>query len=273
MASSVWVHRGVRWVAAGWSAFIAENLVLSHNRDWIIAQYGDDNYHIAYNILSTLACASIGVGFFKYGKLGGPSFRPRGPALQAAALGVQALGLVGLSQLAPALQIPVGYGPAATNPASSSSSIGSSNNTSAPAASAPAATERKLYVRCPVDFKAKSPTGGVYGMERVSRHSALWFMGISTLGSALVTPYAAHAVMFTFPLVFAFIGGEHQDYRYRRSSGGYLSPEADAQTSNVPFLAMLRGAQSFETLMSEMKWTNAGLGALTATLLAMRRLR
>jgi uncharacterized membrane protein len=110
-------------------------------------------------------------------------------------------------------------------------------------------------------------------MERVSRHSALWFMGITTLGSAMVTPYPAHAVMFTFPLIFALIGGEHQDYRYRRRSGGYLSPEMDAQTSNVPFLAMIRGAQSVDALMSEMKWTNAGLGVAAAALMTLRRLR
>lgn len=110
-------------------------------------------------------------------------------------------------------------------------------------------------------------------MERVSRHSALWFMGITSLGSAMVTPFPAHAVMFTFPLVFAFVGGEHQDYRYRRGSGGYLSPEMDAQTSNVPFLAMIRGAQSVDALLSEIKWTNAGLGATVAALIALRRLR
>eukprot|EP00621_Florenciella_sp_RCC1693_P010660 CAMPEP_0182530468 /NCGR_PEP_ID=MMETSP1323-20130603/5932_1 /TAXON_ID=236787 /ORGANISM="Florenciella parvula, Strain RCC1693" /LENGTH=87 /DNA_ID=CAMNT_0024739767 /DNA_START=10 /DNA_END=270 /DNA_ORIENTATION=- len=55
------------------------------------------------------------------------------------------------------------------------------------------------------------------------------------------------------PVAFAFIGGEHQDYRYRRGIGGELTPEVDRATSNVPFVALLRGKQSFEKLSDELK--------------------
>lgn len=60
--------RGVRWIGGGWLAFLTENLVLSHNREEIIARIGDDRYHQIYNTLSTCACASILYGYTKYGR-------------------------------------------------------------------------------------------------------------------------------------------------------------------------------------------------------------
>ena len=262
-------NKGVRWVAAGWLGFITENLVMSHNRDWIISNYGDDNYHIVYNILSTAACGSIGYGFFKHGKTGGPSFPRRGPLLQLAGFSIQALGLIGLSQLAPALQVPVGFGPQApkTGPSNGLAASGVSLSAEQPK------SERKLYVRCPIDFHQKSPDGGIYGIDRVSRHPALWFMGITSLGSALTTVYAAHAVMFSFPIVFSFIGTSHRDYRFRRDSGGILTPEMEAKTSNIPFLALIQGKQPVDTFVSEIKWTNAALATVAAAGLALRRLK
>jgi hypothetical protein len=60
--------KGVRWIGAGWTAFLAENLILSHNRDAIIDKVGDKNYHRLYNTLSTCACASILYGYIRHGK-------------------------------------------------------------------------------------------------------------------------------------------------------------------------------------------------------------
>ena len=37
---SAFKAKGVRWIAAGWTAFIAENVVLSHNREWLIERLG-----------------------------------------------------------------------------------------------------------------------------------------------------------------------------------------------------------------------------------------
>lgn len=51
---------GVRWVALGWTGFIAENLILSENRTAIIDAIGDREYHLVYSALSTAACTSIG---------------------------------------------------------------------------------------------------------------------------------------------------------------------------------------------------------------------
>lgn len=264
---SIWRSKGVKWVTMGWLGFITENLVLSHNREQIISTYGDDNYHIAYNILSTMACSSIAYGFFKHGKVGGATLSRRGRGIHAVAFTVQALGLVGLSQLAPALQIPVAFGGEGpgfkTSPQSSSQekppvSVGTG--------------ERKLYVRCPIDFRPRNPNGDIYGIDRVTRHPALWILAFTFLGPAFTTLYPTHAVMYAFPTVFAYIGGAHTDYRYRRGNGGTLSPEKDAVTSNVPFGAMVTGKQSWSALADEMKWTNAALAVLMAAALAAKRL-
>jgi hypothetical protein len=50
----------------------------------------------------------------------------------------------------------------------------------------------------------------------------LWSLALAGAGTALRTPYVSEAVMFAFPTIFALVGGAHQDYRYRRGSGGML---------------------------------------------------
>lgn len=69
------------------------------------------------------------------------------------------------------------------------------------------------------------PIDGIYGMDRVSRHSNLWSMAFISLGFALRSIYLTEIIMFSFPMIFALIGGSHQDYRYRRNEGGYLPKE------------------------------------------------
>lgn len=253
-------------MAAGWVGFIAENLILSHNRQWIIDNYGDDNYHIAYNILSTTACSSIAYGYLKHGKAGGPSLPRRGPLVHLLAFTVQTVGLIGLSQLAPAFQIPVAFAPGGQQ----SERIDAPRQTPSPSSG-----ERKLYVRCPIDFRHKRSDGdesSAYGVERVTRHPALWFLGMSCLGTAMTTLYPTSAAMFSFPIVFSFIGGAHQDYRFRRGNGGQLSPEQEESTSNIPFVALIRGKQSFQDLWKEFKWTNAAMALAGGVLLACKRL-
>jgi hypothetical protein len=259
-------NKGVRLVTIGWIGFISENLILSHNREYIINYYGDGNYHIAYNILSTMACSSIAYGFFKYGKLG-PALPKRNLIFQVAGFGIQAIGLIGLSQLAPKVQIPVGFGPSVieSSPTTDSSTKESSQ----------LSVERKLYVRCPLDFRAgkKDSAEPFYGVERITRHPALWFLGLSCLGSGITSIYMTHTVMFSFPIFFAFLGSAHQDYRYRRRNGGILTPGMEAISSNIPFLALVQGKQSWLKLKEEMKWENASLATLCATALFLRRIR
>ena len=129
-----------------------------------------------------------------------------------------------------------------------------------------------VRVRCPMDFRPEdAPEDGIAGLKRVTRHPTFWSMGALGLGSALATPFATEAVMFGMPALVAAIGTTHQDYRFRRNSGGELSPEVDAVTSNVPFLALFTGQQSWKALGEEMKWLNAAVALLGTGLLAISR--
>lgn len=57
------------------------------------------------------------------------------------------------------------------------------------------------------------PPNTIYGMERISRHATLWSFGMTCAGYAMITVFIPEVIMFSFPLIFAYIGSEHQDYR------------------------------------------------------------
>lgn len=267
--------KAVKIISAGWIGFIAENLVLSHNREEIISRFGESTYHQVYNTLSTMACSTIAFGYFKLGRKSGPTIAAR-RSLGSLVLGCtfRGLGLAGLFHLFPTFQLPVYF-----------SSSGESKSATAPSAApsaAPTAVPQEgmkpdqwtFRVRCPMDFKPKDvPADGVHGLERVSRHATLWSFGLACLGTALSTVYVSEIVMFTFPIVFTLIGSEHQDYRFRRGSGGVLSPEMEDRTSNIPFLALITGKQSWSDLSHEVKWTNTGIAAAIAVSLFLKRIR
>ncbi|KNC81639.1 hypothetical protein SARC_06044 [Sphaeroforma arctica JP610] len=301
-ALSALKHPGVKYIFYGWTFFITENLVMSHNREYIINNYTEKNYHYAYNTLSTTACASIGYGFLKY-KNKGPTWpsminansgSPRMRAMRAGAFTLHALGLVGLSQMAPKLQMPIGLasdaGSDLRTPTQQSSEIVNSDYQSNPqlaftntaqltavspthsvVAAAQATKPLRFKAKCPMDFKpADVPAGQVGGMERISRHPSLWALAMLTSGSALLTPFIAEACFYLGFGLFAIIGTEHQDYRYRRGSGGELSPEKEAITSNMPFMALITGRQDWGALFNEMKWSNA---TIATGLVVLRHLR
>jgi uncharacterized membrane protein len=140
---------------------------------------------------------------------------------------------------------------------------------------APVAAADKVW-RCPMDFKpkdAKVTEDGIQGMERISRHSMFWSLGSLAMGKALSTVFLPEVVMFSFPMLFAYIGGAHQDARFLRGSGGKLTQEKYNRTSNVPFYAFLTGHQSWSTLSSEIKYSNVSIALATSALLALRKLR
>lgn len=250
--------KGVRWISFGWLGFITENVVLSENRTEIIAAFGDSNYHRLYNTLSTAACASIGWGFFKHGRGQGPALRYRGKISLFTGYVLQSLGFVGLSQLLPKFQIPV--------------TKSAEDNTSPATSEAPAASSFAL--RCPMDFRPNDvPADGIYGVERISRHANLWSYGLVTLGYAATTIFVPEIVMCIWPIVFTYVGSSHQDYRYKRGMGGSLSIEKEEKTSNLPFVALLSGRQSWEPLKTEIKWENASIAVLGTSLIALRRMR
>eukprot|EP01134_Creolimax_fragrantissima_P006900 CFRG6900T1 len=275
-------HPGPRYVAFGWTFFITENLVMSHNRDWIINNYSEQNYHYVYNTLSTTACASIGYGFLKFRGFGprwassSISSRPR----VAAAFALHVLGMVGFSQLAPKLQMPVDFDDVTTSTQTpvvkdtgGGTLMAQSNDlveTEKPVTNL--IRTPKFKARCPMDFKpAGVPEGEVGGLERVSRHATFWSLASLALGSAILTPFIGESLFFGGFLAFALIGTSHQDYRFRRGSGGELTPEKEAITSNVPFVALITGKQDWGALMKELKWSNATIATIIVVLHHLRK--
>ena len=254
----------LRLSLGGWSFFIAENTLLSHNRTWIIEDVfkgNEKNYHYAYGATSTAATAMIVHGYVSL-RGAAPLLKQAGsPQLKAAAFFFQAVGLAGLSQMAPALQIPV----------ESKASQSAEKVTGVATPAAPAVWQ----VRCPFDFKT-SDHDAVTGAGRVSRHSSLWSFASFGLGTAFAVSSIPQAVCLAGPVAVAAIGGAHQDYRFRRGMGGNLPPDLDSRTSNVPFAAMLTGgqgdvAEAFKSLGSEVKEINATVAVLAAVGLAVRR--
>ena len=258
------MHRGVFLVSAGWISFITENLVLSHNRDYIISEFGSKAYHQAYSILSTLSCGAIAYSYYRHCR-GQLRFSKVYSIRHPAAFILQAIGLIGLSQLAPKLQNPFLL-----------PGVNLRNDDSQFEESEDIASLPKVYgvtLRCPIDFKAsKQQKEDVSGIERVCRHPVLWSLAAVSLGSAVATPFAAEAVALSFPILWAVIGGAHKNYRHRIGSGGHLGPQREAATSFWPFAALLTGRQSWTRLGEELKWTNAQLAVAAVAALSVRRL-
>ena len=270
MAAALAARAGtLRWAVGGWTFFIAENAILSENRTAIIDAVGEQQYHALYGGISTTACLSIAYGYFKKVQHAPPLQWPLAAAVPASrmacAFALQAAGLAGAAQALPKLQVPF-------------------QRKEAPAPSVPAqqqqqqqsqAASKVWAVRCPFDFAPPaSVDGGVVGAERVSRHLGLWSFAAFSLGAAVAVPSVPQAVCLAMPTLVALVGGAHADSRYARGLGGSLPPEHAAQTSNVPFLAMLTGAQGpapFGKLLDESKVLNAAVAAAVAALWALRR--
>ena len=257
----------MRWAVGGWTFFIAENALLSENRALVIDAVGsEERYHALYGTISTVACASIALGYHRI-RTAGPMQWAAGAAPPASRLAacfaLQAIGLAGLAQSAPKLQLPFArkQAPAA--------------HAEAAAPAAEAAPPIAFSVRCPFDFAKHE---GLHGAQRVSRHASLWSFAAVCLGAAAITPALPQAVCLAMPCAVALLGGAHHDSRQRRGMGGELPAELDAATSNVPMLALLSGAQgdvptALRALGDETKWINAGLGAALAVLSVLRHVR
>ena len=279
--SRVAADPATRWIALGWGAFIAENVVLSENRDAIILALGGDEarFRALYGAASTLACGSIAYGWLRHGR-GARAvalWDVAGAGAQARAGAVQSLGLVGFSQLLPRVQSPLV--PAAAPPAAPAAPP------AAPAAEPAAAPAAAWAVQCPMDFRgareekeraaaAGGGVDGVFGVHRVTRHPMLMSLGLFGLGGALATPWQpAGVAMGLGAAAMALVGGAHVDSRHRRGIGGRLSAERDAATSLLPFGALLTGAQSWARLAEEVKWSNAALALAGGVALAATRRR
>lgn len=213
--------RCVRWVVGGWTAFTLENVVLSENRTRIIEWLGEQRYHTAFSTLSTAATLSVAYGYLRYGP--GRIMAPLPAPFRVLGAGLMVTGAALLSQL-PMFQ-------------SSSSS-----------------SDKK----CPIN--ASGDPDRVHGIHRVTRHPMLYGVGLLGMGLAMRSSFAGRRALFAGPLGVSLIGTFHQDSRYRRGMGGALSPARDAATSNIPFVALVQGRQSWQDLWQEIDGQRLAIG-------------
>ena len=223
-------------VTFGWMAFIAENLILSENRTQIIERFGDRNYHLTYNTLSSLSCISIAAGFIK-GRNSGPLIAQTIPklfkfqsskAMPWIACTLRVLGLGIASQMLPAVQAPFKYG-------------GQYHGT--------------LDVQCPINFANKDSPA-----KMISRHPMLWSMGLVGLSFALQAKTQTQLIFNMFPLAFTFVGGLHQDSRFRRGIGGNI----DGKSSFVPFASVISGEVDLGHVLEKTKALNLAVAFILA---------
>lgn len=121
----------------------------------------------------------------------------------------------------------------------------------------------------------------MYSIPIVLIMKGLWSLAFVGAGQALLTQprHAALAWWWWGPTAVAALGGWHQDSRFRRGLGGTVDPNYDAQTSNLPFVALLCGKQGRvdaalgELVAHDVKPLNAGLGVAVATIWAMMSMR
>lgn len=257
----------MKWAVGGWSFFIIENFILSENRTYLISSFGDDGYHIAYGTLSTAAMGSVLYGYFRKVKNAQPLLwslnSPAPLGAKVCGFVCLSLGLGMASQIPPKVQMPVHF--VGSNPNNDSGEI-SGMAPSSTADNAPHSQEKGWKVRCPFDFTDKKDTNSpVHGLERISRHPGLWSFGLLGLGNALLVPSLPQRAWLAMPAMVAIVGGAHTDSRFRRGMGGTLPEEYDRVTSNVPFTAMLSGAQgNVMDVLKEFSGETKPLNALIA---------
>jgi uncharacterized membrane protein len=106
----------------------------------------------------------------------------------------------------------------------------------------------------------------VKGMLRITRHPFLWGVAIWAFGHLLVNGDIAGLVLFGSLLALALFGTVSIDHKRRRALGERWDAFA-AQTSNVPFAAILAGRQTLN--LGEIGWWRLALAVvLYAALLA-----
>jgi uncharacterized membrane protein len=91
----------------------------------------------------------------------------------------------------------------------------------------------------------------VKGMLRITRHPFLWGVAIWAGGHLLVNGDAASLILFGAMLLLALFGTASIDAKRRRALGAKYDAFT-AQTSNVPFLAILQGRQRLS--LAEIGW-------------------
>lgn len=105
----------------------------------------------------------------------------------------------------------------------------------------------------------------VKGMLRITRHPFLWGVAVWAVGHLMVNGERASLVLFGAMLILALFGTASIDAKRKRALGatyeGFM-----AQTSNVPFAAILSGHQKLS--LGEIGWWRMALGVAAWAALA-----
>ena len=105
----------------------------------------------------------------------------------------------------------------------------------------------------------------IKGMLRITRHPFLWGVAIWALGHLVVNGERASLVLFGSMFVLALFGTASIDAKRKRALGATWDTFA-AQTSNVPFAAILAGRQKLS--LGEIGWWRILLGVVIWAALA-----
>src|SRR5262245_15989111 len=99
------------------------------------------------------------------------------------------------------------------------------------------------------------------GLERVTRHPFLMGVALFAGAHALLAPHLVGALLMLSLAVLATVGARHQDTKLRGLRGAPFAAYL-AQTSTVPFGAMLAGRQRL--VWGELPWGTLLVGVLAA---------
>jgi uncharacterized membrane protein len=105
----------------------------------------------------------------------------------------------------------------------------------------------------------------IKGMLRITRHPFLWGVAIWASGHLIVNGNTASIVLFGSLLLLALFGTASIDAKRKRALGSKWDAFA-AQTSNVPFAAILAGRQRLS--LGEIGWWRIALGVAIWALFA-----
>jgi uncharacterized membrane protein len=103
------------------------------------------------------------------------------------------------------------------------------------------------------------------GMLRITRHPFLWGVAIFSAGHLLVNGDSASIVLFGTLFALSVLGTFSIDAKRRRALGAKWDTFA-AQTSNIPFAAMVQGRQRLN--LGEIGWWRIALAVAVWALLA-----
>jgi len=255
--SAVFKDRGARWVLGGWSIFTVENVILSEYRQEIKRSWGGSAGPKAYQSLySSLSATCLGSTIIAYWTFARHSTvlrsTPADPKRRVVAFAARALGLATLGQLMPPVNLqaaPLALG-----------------MTKAPETSTP--IERGA-LGCPFDMNAYKDRGEVFGITRITRRPELFGLGAIAAGGAILATTAAEMAFFGVgPAVCFTVLALHSDRTQVISEE--LSESKIAQTSVMPFLALVSGQQSWADLCSDLVPQNIAAAVLLAGVMALR---